>query len=81
MSFTVVFPGSIRKIKANPLTTETPLGIGYAAGIGDIMAEAAIFRDALERIEIGLGDPAEVAAEALETADAAITAARNGEDK
>ncbi len=33
--FTLVFEGDIRTFKKNPLTTETPFGIPFAAGVGD----------------------------------------------
>ncbi len=39
--FTLVFEGDITKFKGNPLKTETPFGIPFAASIGD----------ALEKIE------------------------------
>ena len=34
-AFTLVFEGDIRRFKMNPLATETPWGIPYAAGMGD----------------------------------------------
>lgn len=38
-AFTLVFEGDIRKFGLNPLKTETPFGIAYAASMGDALEE------------------------------------------
>jgi hypothetical protein len=42
--FTLVFEGDISKFKGNPLKTETPFGVPFAAGMGNAF-------DKLENIE------------------------------
>lgn len=44
-AFTLVFAGDIRKFKANPLTTETPWGVPYAASMGDALEQIDKLRD------------------------------------
>lgn len=48
--FTLVFKGRIQDFKGNPLKTETPFGVPFAAGIGDAFAENEELRDLLERL-------------------------------
>lgn len=45
--FTLVFEGDITKFKGNPLKTETPFGVPYAAGLGDAFAKL----DKIDEIE------------------------------
>jgi hypothetical protein len=46
-AFTLVFGGDIRQLKANPLTAETPFGVAYAAGVGDLFNDIDEIRDLL----------------------------------
>ena len=48
-SFTLVFEGDIRKLKMNPLNTETPWGKPYGVCCWDAMEHADQLREALER--------------------------------
>ena len=47
--FTLVFKGSLREFKGNPLKTETPFGIPFISAIGNICEENDELRDLLER--------------------------------
>lgn len=46
--FTLVFEGNIRKLDRNPLRTETPFGVPYAAGIGNAFEMSDNLLDALK---------------------------------
>lgn len=46
--FTLVFKGDLRKFVGNPLKTETPFGVPWAASIGDVCAEADELRERTE---------------------------------
>lgn len=46
-AFTLVFQGDLSKFDMNPLTTETPWGIPYAASLGDALEEVDELQSAL----------------------------------
>lgn len=49
-SFTLVFEGNIKKVKGNPMATETVYGIPFAVGIGNAFEEADQLREVLRQI-------------------------------
>ena len=69
LRFTLAFEGDIRKANANPLTTETPFGTAYAAGIGDQFELADIYLAALEDI-LDAAPPLSIAEIAQKAVDA-----------
>jgi hypothetical protein len=77
MAFTLVFDGSIRAFGKNPLATETPYGVPYGAGIGDLMERAEILREAMEKIADDRDAPSDIvvfAKDAIRRADETIMA-------
>jgi hypothetical protein len=51
--FTLVFEGDISKFKGNPLKTETPFGVPFAAGMGNAFDDLENIReieDAAQRL-------------------------------
>lgn len=65
MSFTIVFPGLIRKFAGNPFDAETPFGKAQTVAIGDACEQCDIMRAALEQIADDVQQPAELARQAL----------------
>ncbi|HEY8751618.1 MAG TPA: hypothetical protein VIM11_26790 [Tepidisphaeraceae bacterium] len=49
--FTLVFKGSLREFKGNPLRTETPFGIPFICALGNVCDEADELREIAERNE------------------------------
>jgi len=61
-AFTLIFDGDIRRFKLNPLTTETPFGIPYGAGVGDAFGELDCLRELLnEALDSRASDYADAA--------------------
>jgi threonine dehydrogenase-like Zn-dependent dehydrogenase len=73
--YTVVFFGHPKNIKGNPFDLVTDFGEVRVLSIGNVCETADSFREALEQIADGRGDPAEIAQDALDEADAATAAA------
>ena len=48
--FTLVFKGSLREFKGNPLKTETPFGMPFICAIGNVCDEADELRERLETL-------------------------------
>jgi hypothetical protein len=49
--FTLVFKGSLREFKGNPLRTETPFGIPFVCAIGDLSEQVDLLEERLEASE------------------------------
>lgn len=74
--YTVVFHGHPRNIEGNPFNVESPFGKVTIISVGNAVADADRFREALEAIAEGeIGKSADIAQAALDEGDAAMLAA------
>lgn len=48
--FTLVFKGNIAAFKGNPLKTETPFGVPFAAGLGDAFDKLDTAKELIEAL-------------------------------
>lgn len=77
MAFTIVFPGTPKKIEGNIFDVETPFGKVETISVGDSCAQADLYREALEQIADGNMSAlslADLAQSAIDAADAATMA-------
>lgn len=71
--YSVVFEGHPRNIKGNPFDAQSDFGRVAVLSASNLSDDADCFREALERIAAGEGNPAEIAQAAMDERDAALT--------